>query len=180
MLQKLEGYFLRWQRSRSGKLQSIQIQTSTLVQSVRVGKKLRPLLFNLLTPQVPISLLVKTKKSRMIAKFVVLMPHDELTVSSTAIPKPIEVKVCTSKHCCKAGSKNIASALEQLQLDGNIGIQVKTVGCLGSCSQAPAIKIEGKRHLHISPQSAVNIVKKIWNKTKPSSAPRSVESYSNT
>jgi hypothetical protein len=180
MLQKLEGCFLRWQRSRSGKLQGIQIQTSTLVQSVRVGKNLRPLLFDLLTPQVPISLLVKTRKRRMIAKFVVLMPHDELTVSSSAIPKPIEVKVCTSKHCCKAGSKNICSALEQLQLDGNIGIQVKTVGCLGSCSQAPAIKVEGRKYLHASPQSAVNMIKKVWGKTKPISIPASIKSYSNT
>jgi hypothetical protein len=178
MLQKLEGCFLRWQRSRSGKLQSIQVQTSTLVQSVRVGKGLRPLLFDLLTSNMPISLLVKAKKRHMVVKFVVLMPHAELTVSSTAIPKPIEVKVCTSKHCCKAGSKNICSALEQLQLDSNIGIQVKTVSCLGSCSQAPAIKVAGRKHLHVSPQSAVNMIKKAWGKIKTISTPASTKSYS--
>jgi hypothetical protein len=178
MLQKLEGCFLCWQRSKSGKLQSIQIQTSTLVQSVRVGKGLRPLLFDLLTPNMPVSLLVKVRKRRVIVKFVILMPHDELTVSSTAIPKPIEVKVCTSKHCCKAGSKNICSALEQLQLDSNIGIQIKTVSCLGSCSQSPAIKVAGRKHLHVSPQSAVNTIKKAWGQTKTISAPASTKSCS--
>jgi (2Fe-2S) ferredoxin len=167
MLQKLEGNFLRWQRSRSGKLQSIQIQTGTIVQSVRVGKDLRSLLLDLLTPNVSISLQVKVKKERMIAKFVVLMPHCDLTVDRSTIPQPITVKVCTSKHCCRNGSKGICTALEQLQLDGNIGIAIKKVGCMGNCKNAPAVKIDDRKFDQISPESAVAVVKKIWQKLRP-------------
>jgi (2Fe-2S) ferredoxin len=167
MLQKLEGNFLRWQRSRSGKLQSIQIQTGTIVQSVRVGKDLRSLLLDLLTPNVSISLQVKVKKERMIAKFVVLMPHCDLTVDRSTIPQPITVKVCTSKHCCRNGSKDICTALEQLQLDGNIGIAIKKVGCMGNCKNAPAVKIDDRKFDQISPESAVAVVKKIWQKLRP-------------
>lgn len=169
MLQKLEGNFLRWQRSRSGKLQSIQIQTGTIVQSVRVGKDLRLLLLDLLTPNVSISLQVKVKKQKMIAKFVVLMPHCDLTVDRSAIPQPVTVKVCTSKHCCRNGSKDICTALEQLQLDSNIGIAIKRVGCMGNCKNAPAVKIDDRKFDRLSPESAVAMVKKIWQKLRPKS-----------
>lgn len=169
MLQKLEGNFLRWQRSKSGKLQSIQIQTGTIVQSVRVGKDLRLLLLDLLTPNVSISLQVKVKKQRMIAKFVVLMPHCDLTVDRSAIPQPVTVKVCTSKHCCRNGSKDICTALEQLQLDSNIGIAIKRVGCMGNCKNAPAVKIDDRKFDRLSPESAVAMVKKIWQKLRPKS-----------
>jgi (2Fe-2S) ferredoxin len=167
MLQKLEGNFLRWQQSKSGKLQSIQIQTGTIVQSVRVGKDLRSLLLDLLTPNVSISLQVKVKKQRMIAKFVVLMPHCDLTVDRSTIPQPVVVKVCASKHCCRNGSKDICTALEQLQLDGNIGIAIKKVGCMGNCKNAPAVKIDDRRFDRLSPESAVAMVKKIWQKLRP-------------
>lgn len=169
MLQKLEGNFLRWQRSRSGKLQSIQIQTGTIVQSVRVGKDLRLLLLDLLTPNVSISLQVKVKKQKMIAKFVVLMPHCDLTVDRSAIPQPVTVKICTSKHCCRNGSKDICTALEQLQLDSNIGIAIKRVGCMGNCKNAPAVKIDDRKFDRLSPESAVAMVKKIWQKLRPKS-----------
>jgi (2Fe-2S) ferredoxin len=167
MLQKLEGNFLRWQRSKSGKLQSIQIQTGTIVQSVRIDKDLRSLLSDLLTPNVSISLQVKVKKQRMIAKFVVLMPHCDLTVDRSAIPQPVTVKVCTSKHCCRNGSKDICTALEQLQLDSNIGIAIKKVGCMGNCKNAPAVKIDDRKFDRLSPESAVAMVKKIWQKLRP-------------
>ncbi len=170
MLQRLEGNFLRWQRSKSGKLRSIQIQTSTIVQSVRVGKDLRALLDDLLTPNVSISLQVKVKKRRMIAKFVVLMPHCDLIVDQKMIPQPIEVKVCTSKHCCKNGSKEICQSLEQLRLDSNIGIKINKVGCMGDCKNAPAVKIAGRKHSQLSPDAVVAVVKKIWCKLKPQSA----------
>ncbi len=167
MLQKLEGNFLRWQRSKSGKLRSIQIQTSTIIQSVQIGKDLRALLSDLLTPNVSISLQVKVKKKRMIAKFVVLMPHCDLVVNQRMIPQPIEVKVCTSKHCCKNGSKEICQSLEQLRLDSNIGIQINKVGCMGNCKNAPAVKIAGHKHNQLSPDAVVALVKKIWCKLKP-------------
>jgi Thioredoxin-like [2Fe-2S] ferredoxin len=167
MLQKLEGNFLRWQRSKSGKLQSIQIQTGTIVQSVRVGKDLRSLLLDLLTPNVSISLQVKVKQQKMIAKFVVLMPHCDLTVDRSAILPPITVKVCTSKHCCKNGSKDICAALEQLQSDSQIGVAIKKVGCMGNCKNAPVIKIDDRKLDRLSPESAVTMVKKIWQKLRP-------------
>jgi (2Fe-2S) ferredoxin len=175
MLQKITGNFLGWQRSKSGKLRSIQIQTGTMIQSVRVGKDLRLLLLDLLTPNVSISLQVKIKKEQMIAKFVVLMPHcdligdliGDLIVDRSAIPQPIAVKVCTSKHCCKNGSKDICASLEQLRLDSNIGISIKKVGCMGNCKNAPAVKIDDRKFDKLSPESAVAVVKKIWQKLRP-------------
>lgn len=170
MLQKLEGNFLRWQKSKSGKLRSIQIQTSTIIQSVQVGKDLRALLSDLLTPNVSISLQVKVKKKQMIAKFVVLMPHCDLIVEPGMIPPPIEVKVCTSRHCCKNGSKDICRSLEQLRLDSNIGVYINKVGCMGNCKNAPAVKIAGHKHNQLSPNAVVILVKEIWSKLKPASA----------
>jgi (2Fe-2S) ferredoxin len=164
MLQKLEGKFLRWQKSESGKLKSIQIQTGTIIQSVCIGRDLRLLLQDLLTPNVSMSLQVKVKKQRMIAKFVVLMPHCDLTIDRSTIPKPIEVKVCTSKQCCKNGSKDICKSLEQLQLDSNIGITINKVGCMGNCKQAPVVKIDGHKYHQLSPTSTIDVVKKIWHK----------------
>ncbi len=167
MLQKLEGKFLRWQQSESGKLNSIQIQTSTIIQSVYVGKALRALLHELLLPNAAISLQVKVKKRRMTAKFVVLMPHCDLVIDRKMIPKPIEIKVCSSKHCCKNGSKDICNSLEQLQLDSNIGVHISKVGCMGNCKNAPAIKIDGQKHHQLSPAAAVALVKKVWCKLQP-------------
>jgi (2Fe-2S) ferredoxin len=178
MLQKIEGNFLCWQRSKSGKLCIIQIQTGTIVQSVRIGKDLRALLLDLLTPNVSISLQVKVKKQRMIAKFVVLMPHCDLTLDRSSIPKPIAIKVCTSKHCCKNGSKDICDSLQQLQLDSNIGISISKVGCMGNCKNAPAVKIDGQKHHQLSPESAVAIVKKIWRKLSPKSSSPTTKSAS--
>jgi (2Fe-2S) ferredoxin len=170
MLQKLEGNFLHWQQSKSGKRKSIQIQTGKIVQSVYIDKDLRLLLQDLLTPNISISLQVKVKKQQMVAKFVVLMPHCDLTVDQTIIPQPIEVKVCTSKHCCKNGSKDICKTLEQLQLDSNIGITINKVGCLGNCKQAPVVKIDGHKYNQFSPASAIDVVEKIWRKLIPKSA----------
>jgi Thioredoxin-like [2Fe-2S] ferredoxin len=167
MLQKLEGNFLRWQKSKSGKLHSIQIQTSETIQLVHVGKNLRGLLHELLTPNVSISLQVKVKKGRMTAKFMVLMPHCDLVIEREMIPKPIEIKVCTSKHCCKNGSKDICKSLEQIGSDSNIGVQISKVGCMGNCKNAPAIKIDGQKHLKLSSASAVTLVKKMWCKLHP-------------
>jgi hypothetical protein len=167
MLQQLEGYFLRWQRSKSGKLQGVLIQTSTIVQSVRVGKKLRVLLSELLTPDLPMSLQVKVKKRKLIAKLVVLMPQENLSVSRSmlASARPeIEVKVCNSKHCCKNGSKDIYQSLVQLQLEPGIDLKVKKVGCMGDCHRAPLVKIDGQKHQKLSPQTAVERVKKMWRK----------------
>ncbi len=178
MLQKIEGNFLRWQQSKSGKLSIIQVQTGTIVQSVRIGKDLRALLLDLLTPNVSISLQVKVKKQRMIAKFVVLMPHCDLTIDRSSIPKPISVQVCTSKHCCKNGSKDICASLEQLQLDSNIGIAIKKVGCMGNCKNAPAIKIDGRKLDRLSPESAVAMVKKIWRKLLPTAPKTATKSSS--
>jgi hypothetical protein len=170
MLQKLEGNFLRWQKSKSGKLHSIQIQTSETIQLVHVGKNLRGLLHELLTPNVSISLQVKVKKGRMTAKFMVLMPHCDLVIEREMIPKPIEIKVCTSKHCCKNGSKDICKSLEQIGSDSNIGVQISKVGCMGNCKNAPAIKIDGQKHLKLSSASAVTLVKKMWCKLHPRSS----------
>jgi hypothetical protein len=170
MLQKLEGNFLRWQKSKSGKLHSIQIQTSETIQLVHVGKNLRGLLHELLTPNVSISLQVKVKKGRMTAKFMVLMPHCDLVIEREMIPKPIEIKVCTSKHCCKNGSKDICKSLEQIGSDSNIGVQISKVGCMGNCKNAPAIKIDGQKHLELSSTSAVILVKKMWCKLHPRSS----------
>jgi hypothetical protein len=170
MLQKLEGNFLRWQKSKSGKLHSIQIQTSETIQLVHVGKNLRGLLHELLTPNVSISLQVKVKKGRMTAKFMVLMPHCDLVIEREMIPKPIEIKVCTSKHCCKNGSKDICKSLEQIGSDSNIGVQISKVGCMGNCKNAPAIKIDGQKHLELSSTSAVTLVKKMWCKLHPRSS----------
>jgi (2Fe-2S) ferredoxin len=175
MLQKLEGTFLRWQRSESGKLH-IQVQTSTIIQSVRINKDLLALLSDLLTPNMSISLQVKVKKRHMVAKFVVLMPHCDLEISQRSLPKAISVKVCTSKHCCKSGSKDICNSLEQLRLDQNIGIRIEKVGCLGNCKQAPVIKIEGSKHGRISPQSATELVKKMWQKLTPKFASKKANS----
>jgi hypothetical protein len=178
MLQNLEGNFLRWQKSKSGKLHSIQIQTSETIQLVHVGKNLRGLLHELLTPNVSISLQVKVKKGRMTAKFMVLMPHCDLVIEREMIPKPIatlaptaiEIKVCTSKHCCKNGSKDICKSLEQIGSDSNIGVQISEVGCMGNCKNAPAIKIDGQKHLKLSSASAVTLVKKMWCKLHPRSS----------
>jgi Thioredoxin-like [2Fe-2S] ferredoxin len=178
MLQKIEGNFLRWQQSKSGELSIIQVQTGTIVQSVRVGKDLRALLLDLLTPNVSISLQVKVKKQRMIAKFVVLMPHCDLTIDRSSIPKPIVVKVCTSKHCCKNGSKDICASLEQLQLDSNMGISIKKVGCMGNCKNAPAVKIDDRKLDQLSPESAVAMVKKIWQKLMPTTPKTATKSSS--
>jgi (2Fe-2S) ferredoxin len=178
MLQKIDGSFLRWQKSKSGKLCIIQIQTGTIVQSVRVGKDLQSLLLDLLTPNVSISLQVKVKKQRMIAKFVVLMPHCDLTIDRSAIPKPIVVKVCSSKHCCQNGSKDIYSSLEQLQIDSNIGIAIKKVGCMGNCKNAPAVKIDDRKFDRLSPESAAAIVKKSWQKLLPKAPAISTKSSS--
>jgi (2Fe-2S) ferredoxin len=178
MLQKVEGNFLRWQQSKSGKLCAIQIQTGTIVQSVYIRKDLRSLLLDLLTPNVSISLQVKVKKQRMIAKFVVLMPHCNLPLNRSNIPKPIAIKVCTSKHCCKNGSKDICDSLQQLQLDSNIGIAISKVGCMGNCKNAPAVKIDGQKHHQLSPDSAVDIVKKIWRKLLPNSPANATKSSS--
>ncbi len=178
MLQKLEGNFLRWQQSKSGKLQSIQIQTGTIIQSVRVGKDLRALLVDLLTPNVSISLQVKVKKQRMIAKFVVLMPHCDLTIDQSVIPQPIAIKICTSKHCCKNGSKDICKSLEQLQLDSNIGIAINKVGCMGNCKNAPVVKIDGHKYDRLSSESAIVLVKRIWRKMMPKSPVNVPQPYS--
>jgi (2Fe-2S) ferredoxin len=158
MLQTLNGRFLRWQRSKSGQLKSIQVQTSTIIQSVYIGKKLRAPLFDLLTANMAISLQVKVRKRHPIAKFIVLLASPELEVSRSVLPQPIEVKVCSSKHCCKSGSKDICSSLEQLQLDSNIGIQIKKVSCLGNCRNAPVVKIEGHKYDRLSPQLAMQLV----------------------
>jgi hypothetical protein len=178
MLQKIEGNFLSWQQSKSGKLCIMQIQTGTIVQSVRIGKDLRLLLLDLLTPNMSVSLQVKRKKQQMIAKFVVLMPHCDLTINRSTIPQPIAIKVCTSKHCGKNGSKDICTALEQLQLDSNIGIAIQKVGCMGNCKNAPAVKIDDRKFDRLSPVSAVAIVKKIWQKLRPSSPTTATKSSS--
>jgi Thioredoxin-like [2Fe-2S] ferredoxin len=178
MLQKIEGNFLRWQRSKSGKLCVIQIQTGTIIQSVKISKNLRPTLLDLLTPNTSISVQVKAKKQRMIAKFVVLMPHCDLTIDRSSIPQPIAVKVCTSKHCCKHGSKEICQSLQQLQQDSNIGISISKVGCMGNCKNAPAVRIAGQKHHHLAPDSAVAIVKKIWQKLVPQSSSTATEASS--
>jgi hypothetical protein len=168
MLQKLEGRFLQWQRSKSGKLQGILIQTSTVVQSVRVGKKLRMLLSELLTPDMSISLQVKVKKRRLVAKLVVLIPQENLSVSRAMLPpdnqQEIEIKVCTSKHCCKNGSQDIYQSLAQLKLEPGMDLKIKKVGCMGDCDKAPMIKIDGQKHQRLSPQMAVGMVKKMWCK----------------
>ncbi len=169
MLQTLEGNFLRWQRSKSGKLNSIQIQTSTIIQSVHVGKDLRVLLHELLTPNVAVSLQVKVKKRRVTAKFAVLMPHCNLVIDRKMIPKPIEIKVCSSKHCCKNGGKDIYESLQQLRSDSNIGVQVSQVSCMGNCKNAPAIKIDGHKHNKLSSVLAVALVRKMWCKLQPRS-----------
>jgi hypothetical protein len=169
MLQKLEGNFLRWQQSKSGRLHSIQIQTSTNTQIVHIGKDLRKMLHELLTPNVSISLQVKVKKRRATAKFVVLMPHCDLIIDREMIPKPIEIKVCSSKHCCKNGSEDICKSLEKMRSDSNIGVRISKVGCMGNCKNAPAIKIDGQKHHKLSSSSAVALVKKMWNKLQPRS-----------
>jgi NADH:ubiquinone oxidoreductase subunit E len=168
MLQKLEGHFLQWQRSKSGKHQDLLIQTNTVVQSVRINKQLHALMAALITPNMSMSLQVKAKKHRLIAKFVVLIPQEKLSISPSMIPPPrnqaIEIKVCNSKHCCKKGSQDICRSLEQLQLEPGMDLKIKKVGCMGDCQKAPLIKIDGHKHQRLSPQAATMLVKKMWRK----------------
>jgi (2Fe-2S) ferredoxin len=174
MLQKLEGRFLQWQKSKSGKPKGILIQTSTVVQSVSVGKNLRVLLSDLLTPNMSISLQAKVKKKRLVAKFLVLIPSDGCTVSqlmlqptsnqSIAKSAAIEVKVCNSKQCCKNGGVEICRVLEKLQLEPNIDIKIKKVGCFGDCQRAPVIKIDGQKYQRLTPSAVGSLVKKLWHK----------------
>jgi hypothetical protein len=144
MLQKIEGHFVRWQNSSSGRPKSILVQTATVLQSIRLSKNLRYLLLGLLQPGMSLSLQAKVTKQRLRAKFIVLLPLGESVASQSfgppaAVQKPVKIKVCTSKQCCKNGSQQICSALAKIATDVNI--KVREVGCLGDCRNSPVVKI---------------------------------------
>lgn len=157
MLQKIEGHFVRWQNPSSGRPKFILVQTATILQSVYLSKNLRYLLVNLLQPGMSLSLQAKAKKHRLLAKFIVLLPLGEQVISHSFEPqksldKPVKIKVCTSKHCCKNGAEQICSALEKVATDANI--KVCKVGCLGGCRHAPVVKIGDQEYHHLAPKKA--------------------------
>jgi Thioredoxin-like [2Fe-2S] ferredoxin len=166
MHQKLEGQFLRWQNSPSGQPEFIQIQTATIIQSVRLGKNLRHLLADLLQPGMRLSLRAKMKKKYLQAKLVVLLPVGEIDIPcrSSAQPsirvdriKPVTVQICTSKHCCKNGSQEISKSLEQL---AGKDIKVREVRCFGECRNAPVVKIGDRKYHRLSSQKVVALALK--------------------
>jgi Thioredoxin-like [2Fe-2S] ferredoxin len=163
MLQKIEGHFVRWQNSSSGQPQSMLVQTPTVLQSIRLGKNLRYLLLGLLQPGMSLSLQAKLKKQRLRAKFIVLLPLGESVASQSfespaAVQKPVKIKVCTSKHCCKNGSQQICSALEKIAT--GVNIKVYEVGCLGGCRNAPVVKIADREYHNLAPKQAVALALK--------------------
>jgi hypothetical protein len=163
MLQKLEGRFLRWQNSRSGQPQFIQIQTSTIIQSVRLGKNLQRLLIDLLRPGMNLSLQAKVKKRHLKAKFVVLLPMGEVDIPqklSAPNCESLTVKVCTGKHCCKNGSQEIIDSLRSA--NSKAAINVQKVRCLGDCRHAPVVKISDRKYYRLSPQKVVVLALKVW------------------
>jgi hypothetical protein len=171
MLQKLEGRFLRWQNSHSGQPKSIQIQTSTIIQSVRLGKNLRHLLADLLQPGMNLSLQAKVKKHHLKARFVVLLPTGEVDIPqniSVLQCKPLRVQVCTGKHCCKNGSQEIINSLRAANSEAEI--DVRKVRCIGDCRHAPVVKISDRKYHHLSPQKVVALAIKLWQKLQPNPA----------
>jgi hypothetical protein len=173
MLQKLEGHFLQWQDSPVGKAESILIQTSTIVQSVYLGKNLRHLLMEFLQPGMSLSLQAKVKKHYLQAKFIVLLPSGAVDVSRSSVRrisggKPATVQVCTSKHCCRNGSEEICSALENIAHDANI--KVREVGCLGHCRNAPVVKIGDRKYQNLSPKKVVSLALESTNSKQSNSS----------
>jgi Thioredoxin-like [2Fe-2S] ferredoxin len=163
MLQKIEGHFVRWQNSSSGQPKYILVQTVTVLQFIHLSKNLRYLLVGLLQPGMHLSLQAKVKKHRLRAKFIVLLPPSEPAVSPAfeppaAVNKPVKIKVCTSKQCCKNGSQQICSALEKVAT--GVNITVREVGCLGDCRNAPVIKIGDREYHRLSPKQAASLALK--------------------
>ncbi len=163
MLQKIEGHFVRWQNSSSDRPESILIQTTTVLQSICLSRNLRHLLLGLLQPGMSLSLQAKVKKHRLRAKFIVLLPLGEAVTlqdfePQAAVNKPVKIKVCTSKQCCKNGSQQICSALEKIATDVNI--KVCEVGCLSDCRNAPVVKIGDREYHHLAPKQAVSLARK--------------------
>ena len=80
------------------------------------------------------------------------------------------VRVCFGTACHVNGAENIADAICR-ELNVKIGgttedrkFTVETVACLGCCSLAPVIMINGEAHGRLNPDTARNVIKEFMAK----------------
>jgi NADH:ubiquinone oxidoreductase subunit E len=74
--------------------------------------------------------------------------------------KTIEVEFCMGSSCFARGNAKSLEFLEAFIEANNLGERVSLSGnlCLGTCSQGPNIKIDGKLHTSVKPEYVVSLL----------------------
>ncbi len=144
MLTTIEGSFVGWHPSPTGKLKYLQIQTIDRIQQVKIPKALRPLLEQVLKSSIHLKLQVKNGHHRLKATSILIVPSDILpTVPQRQIPTT-KIQVCSKGSCRKRGSSQICAGLKAMLQDHQLehSVVVEEVGCLKECKQAPNVRIK--------------------------------------
>lgn len=75
------------------------------------------------------------------------------------------VRLCSTISCAMAGQGNVLSALadefgiEPFETTEDGRLTIETTPCIGLCDQAPAMLVNGKPHVRLTPEKACEIVR---------------------
>lgn len=80
----------------------------------------------------------------------------------------MEIKICIGSACHLKGSydviKNCQSYIETNQLESEI--ELKSAFCLGRCSEAVSVQVDGSEVFSISPETAEGFMKMMHTRIK--------------
>ena len=95
-------------------------------------------------------------------------------------PKPYRLEVCNSISCWLLGSeKTLAAAkqfLDKAQAEGrDVPFECHPAECLGVCGYAPVALVNKDRHLHVTPEKALELMESYSRQELPAAARRCAE-----
>jgi NADH-quinone oxidoreductase subunit E len=95
-------------------------------------------------------------------------------------PKPWRLEVCNSISCWLLGSKQTLDAAEKFLDDAKkagkeLPFSCREVECLGYCGRAPVAFVNKDRHLDVTPDRAIALMKEYSTKPLPAAAQRCSE-----
>lgn len=98
----------------------------------------------------------------------------------TKPPKPWRLEVCNSISCWLVGSKQTLEAAEQAievaRKEGReLPVSCREVECLGYCGRGPVAYVNKDRHLDVTPERALELMREYAAKPLPAAAKRCAE-----
>jgi NADH-quinone oxidoreductase subunit E len=102
------------------------------------------------------------------------------TMYRTSPPKPWRLEVCNSISCWLVGSKDTLIAaeahIEKAKKEGReLPFSCREVECLGYCGRGPVALVNKDRHLDVTAERAIELMKEYTEKPLPAAAKRCSE-----